>query len=702
MEEPFRQHIAVVALFLMLLIPVRGHAESNMVGQAGLINMPDATLEADGTFRFGTSYFRPYQPWWFSFTLLPILEFSGRYTTFHGLEGFEDNPDFGDYKDKSFDLKLQLLQESDWLPDLSVGWLDFTGTKLLTAKYGVLTKQFGPAELTLGYGSDRIDGLFGGIRLRNPWNEHVSFIAEYDATDYANDYRAVESGAAERAAGWTYGVAYQGDWFGVQLAKQDDEIGAMAYVSVPLMDREFIPKIHEPAPFTEAVPKVRINQWLADTTYAAKIGEALHKDGYKNVLLGYNGHTLEATLSNVRISMTGRSVGRAARVLLAHRPLETERIRITYKSNDLPLMTYHFKNVHKLERYFDGLLSRQQLENYIDVDYAQPVQVKSFELNAIDLAAVPAGKDASLNTEYGKDGHMLTLSHEDNRLNRFRITPFNLSGFFNDPSGAFRYDIFATANYKRQLDKGLFLEAAARLTLFEDVSDITQESNSLLPHVRTDIAKYKRGRALKLDRLLVNKLVNPRERVYGRLSAGYYEEMYGGVGGQLLYLPKKGNWALDLSVDWLKQRGYDGDLEFRDYSTVTALAAVHYRIPRYGLTLTARGGRFLARDNGVRIEVKRRFRSGIEFGGWYTVTDGDDITSPGSPDNPYHDKGIFLSIPLNSLLTKDTRSTAAFLLPPWTRDVGQMVMSPLDLYNTVERPLNFGHYEADLMTDFGQ
>jgi hypothetical protein len=178
--------------------------------------------------------------------------------------------------------------------------------------------------------------------------------------------------------------------------------------------------------------------------------------------------------------------------------------------------------------------------------------------------------------------------------------------------------------------------------------------------------------------------------------------MFAGAGGQLLYLPKRGNWAADVSVDWLRQRSEHGIFEFRDYDTVTALGALHYRIPSWGLTATARVGRFLAKDTGVRFELKRRFRSGITFGAWYTRTDGDDITSPGSPGDPYYDKGIFMSIPLGSMLPRDTRARSEFSLRPWTRDVGQMVVSPGDLYTTAERGLMLDNAYQGVGSGLGQ
>ena len=167
-------------------------------------------------------------------------------------------------------------------------------------------------------------------------------------------------------------------------------------------------------------------------------------------------------------------------------------------------------------------------------------------------------------------------------------------------------------------------------------------------------------------------------------------------------MPERGDWAADLTVDWLRQRSTDDTFDFRDYDTVTALGALHYRLPSWGLTATVRAGRFLAKDNGARFEIQRRFRSGITLGGWYTVTDGNDKTPPGSQGDPYFDKGIFASIPLGSMLTKDTQSRAELSIRPWTRDVGQMVVSPGDLYTMFERTLMLDNTDHGVGSRLGQ
>ena len=340
--------------------------------------------------------------------------------------------------------------------------------------------------------------------------------------------------------------------------------------------------------------------------------------------------------------------------------------------------------------------------NGLTVRYADPEVTEAALATAENSQTHDNGNDSQSELEWAQneDGHAYSLKLEDDDLGQFRLVPLGMGVYFNDPNGAFRYDLFATALYTRHISKGLFFDSSVRLSWLENVSKVTDTSNSKLPHVRTDVGDYKRDSRFKLNTLLLNKYLHLHPRVYARGSFGYYEEMYGGFGGQVLYLPKEGNWAVDLAVDRLKQRDTKGDLGFREYATVTALAAYHYRIKKYGLTLTARGGQFLAKDKGVRFEFQRRFRSGIRIGAWYTYTNGMDTTSPGSPSDPYYDKGIFVSIPLSSMLTKDTRSTARFAISPWTRDVGAMVESPGDLYTIMEDPLLLDWPGHHLLTDF--
>jgi Exopolysaccharide biosynthesis protein YbjH len=698
------------ALVPALLLSAGAHAADpvalpSATGQTGLLAMPDARFAPDGTWRTGYSYFKPYQALWSSLTAMPWLEGSFRFTRIMYVRAFSGTPEnptygqeYGDYRDKSFDLKLRLLPEQGWLPQVSLGAQDFFGTEIFGAYYAVASKQLGEFDFTLGYGTDRIDGAFGGVRWSPKAWRNWSLVAEYDANNYSQDLQAQQSGAAAYKKGPAAGIEYRSEWWGAKAYASHGEVGVNAWLSVPLQAKEFIPKIDEPPEYTKINPRPTEAQWADDRSHRLRLERALYEQDFRDLRVTYANGRLEAALSNTRIAAMPRAVGRAARTMLSFAPLEVREIRVTYLQGSLPFATYDFQDARLLQRYFNGMATRQTLAPTVSISYAAPQAEPSEEEDKTEaLAAFEEPLPGTLLV--GADAPTIFQLRSDDFLGGIgRIRP-SVSGFFNDPSGAFKFDVSLLGTWDRALARHTFVNTELKLTVWENVSDVTQASNSTLPHVRTDVAQYKAGGDFKLLRALLQQYYHVAPRVYARASAGFYEEMYAGAGGQALYLSPGGSWAADLAVDALRQRDYEGWLGFLDYSTVTAIASLSYRMSQ-GLTATMRAGRFLAKDEGVRMEVKRRFNSGFEVGAWYTYTNGKDITSPGSPDSPYYDKGIFMQMELGALLTRDTRATASFSLAPWTRDVGQMVRSPADLARLFERQVRERH-DGDGLRELG-
>ncbi|HXM80317.1 MAG TPA: YjbH domain-containing protein [Burkholderiales bacterium] len=689
-------------LFAALLLAVSPALadEPSVTGQTGLISMPDARFAPEGSWRTGLSFMRPYQSIWSGVTIFPWLETSFRYTRIYHVPGFPGRPNehFGDFKDKAFDAKLLVLPERGIWPGIAAGAQDIAGgTGIFRAPYAVASKRFGELDLSAGYGGRRIDGVFGGVRWSPAAASNWSLVAEYDAFNYKRDPFSELSGAASYKKEPAVGVEYHREWFGVKAFSSHGHLGFNTYINVALEQREFVPKLDEPAPYTRINPRPTEAQWEEDSTHRARLARALVEQDFRDIRIGYSNGRLDATLTNTRISSMPRAVGRAARTLLSFAPLEVREIRITYEYGTLPLATYTFINVPLLQRYFNGMASRDRLAPYVAIQYARPEEAREQADRGETLTAFEEPLPQSIAAS--REGLDIVGVRGTNILGGRGWLHPGISTYLNDPSGAFKLELDAVGNYDRYLGRQTFLQAEARLVVYENVSDVTQPSNSLLPHVRTDIAEYKRAAKFKLTRLQVNKFSQPAERVYGRLSAGIYEEMYSGFGGQVLYLPRDGGWGVDFDANWLKQRDFEGWFGYRPYSTVTAIGSLNYRLSK-GLTATLRTGRFLAKDEGVRAEMKRRFASGFEVGAWYSVTNGNDITTPGSPSSPYHDKGIFMAIPIEPLLTRDTQGAGVLALAPWTRDVGQMVNSPGDLFSILERPLVQMH-DRDGLVRFG-
>lgn len=673
------------------------NAGPSLSGQSGLIRMPDARIEADGNLRMGYAWDEPYRAAWASITMLPQLELSGRYTRIsHVPSGL--GSDYGDYKDKAFDGKWVVLKETDWLPQVALGSRDFLGTRLWGSEYIAFSKQIGDVDFTMGYGSSHLNGAFAGVRWKPDWLSGLALVAEHDSTNYEQEPFANQSGISNRQAGWSYALEYRSDLWGLQIGNQDDNWQANLFVSLPLMASQFIPKADEPKPYRTDKPRVSLEEWQNNRAQQFDLVEALRQQGFRNIRMALEGTTLRVGLAQGRILRVGRAVGRAARTIVLGGPNGLESIEITYISAELPLLSYQFRDVHGLELYFAGKLPLRTLRNSMAVFPSDPSYYD--EIGREDLLDFDESPAQQLDIP-SETGRLVSMRSEDTAGSGLNWNPLLFDTYLNDPSGAFRYEIYTRFRASRRLAEGLYLGGSVSATLFENISGVEQQSNSLLPHVRSDLAEYKSGQRVRMDSLLLNQYLKPEREIYARISGGYYEQMYAGVGGQVLYWPEGRNWSFDVAVDALQQRSSETPFGFRNYNTITAIGSLHYRLPDLGVTATARIGRFLAKDNGVRFELSRRFRSGVEFGFWYTLTDGNDITTPGSPSSPYHDKGFYFSIPIGSLLTQDTRTTAGFSLAPWTRDVGQMVASPGDLYRLVEfnRP---NSDEINPYTGFGQ
>jgi len=686
------------------------------IGLTGLVNMPTARAEAEGTWFVGYSYDKPYATTYSTLQFLPDLEISGRYTRISGVEGFSSpTTDYGDYKDKAAGFKLRILREGafglDWLPDVAVGMDDIQGTRIFRSEFIAMSKRFGlgslgEAEATIGYGRHRIDGLYGGLRFRPAALPSWALVAEYDRTDYRKDTGASQTGVDQRKPG-QFNVALEYAWgpLNLQLARQRHGNSVNVSLAIPLQQREFIPKVDEVGPFAggawysaEARPTARM--WRDDRGYRQALLAALQTEGLRSVRMAWVDGVMSLSVSAGRYRYPSRAVGRTARLAMAYAPLETHTLEITWEVNGVAGMTWTFFDVATLQRYFAGTATRSDLAQSVTLSYADPAgRTAASRANDIDavLDAI-ALEGAGGGTEW--NWGMARFSVESHRQSSFGVAP-TFRTILNDPSGAFKYDIGMRASANLNLARGLWLAGAVQASVLENISDITQPSNSELPHVRSDLAEYRKAAKVKLDRLLVNKFWQPAERVYLRASAGLYEEMFAGAGGQALYLAPGGRWAFDAAVDVLRQRDYKGT-GFLDYKTHTIIGSAHYRLPWIeGATATVRAGRFLAGDLGARFELKRTFRSGIEFGLWYTRTNGKDETSPGSPGNPYFDKGLFVRIPLGPLLTRDTGGTTFFSLAPWNRDVGQMVASPTDLYDMAEHGWLDNALDGDGLRGFG-
>ena len=155
-----------VWLSVMLLFAWSGTAiaQTNDFGVGGVLDVPTARSPEENTFSTTISRRDVADIYAITYQVLPRLEASFRYTIFNAREKSPipgtrcvANASFCDgLRDRSFEVKFQLLEETDLLPEVQVGIRDLLGTGAWGAEYLVASKQFRNLDISAGIGWGRL------------------------------------------------------------------------------------------------------------------------------------------------------------------------------------------------------------------------------------------------------------------------------------------------------------------------------------------------------------------------------------------------------------------------------------------------------------------------------------------------------------------------------------------------------------------
>ena len=98
-----------------------------------------------------------------------------------------------------------------------------------------------------------------------------------------------------------------------------------------------------------------------------------------------------------------------------------------------------------------------------------------------------------------------------------------------------------------------------------------------------------------------------------KISAGIFESMFNGVGGEVLYRPFNKNYAIGVEAWQVYQREYDQMFELRDYKTITGHTTFYYQEPRTNILIKIMGGRYLAKDSGFTFDFQENLDQELEW-----------------------------------------------------------------------------------------
>jgi len=255
-----------------------------------------------------------------------------------------------------------------------------------------------------------------------------------------------------------------------------------------------------------------------------------------------------------------------------------------------------------------------------------------------------------------------------------------MATFLFDPDNPFLADVGLRFTASHDVRPGLYLWGIVEKKAFGNRGKVRRESDSTLPHVRSDSAIYAREGDPAVRSLTLAHYFRPGRDLYGRVTAGYLEQMYGGVSGELLWKPVNSRIAMGAEMNWVRQRDFDQLFGFRDYRIATGHVSGYWEMAA-GLFGQIDVGRYLAGDWGATLRVDREFRNGWQVGAYATFT---DVSFEDFGEGSF-DKGILITIPLESIAgrpVKRARKTGIVIRPLY-RDGGARLHVDGRLYETV-------------------
>jgi len=225
-----------------------------------------------------------------------------------------------------------------------------------------------------------------------------------------------------------------------------------------------------------------------------------------------------------------------------------------------------------------------------------------------------------------------------------------------------------------------------------NIHTATRRSDSTIRRVRSDGALYNQAGDPAINDLTLAYHFRPGKNLYGRVTVGYLETMYGGVSTELLWKPVDSRLAIGLEANLLRQRDFNQLFGFQDYQVATGHLTAYWDMGK-GFHSQLSVGRYLGGDLGGTLKLARTFKNGWRVGAYATIT---DIPFSDFGEGSF-DKGLLFTVPLDHFVGSPTGRTFDSIIQPLSRDGGARVNVDGRLYGTVQN-----HHDKALKDSWGR
>lgn len=647
-----RLFIGILAFFLLSNKILSDNL--NSFGTVGVNYSPTARFYEEGTLAFSLSNNKDFrrlniaaQPYeWFEASLFYADLFNLDYPASLGQS----------YKDKGFNLKLRIYEETKAIPQFAIGMSDFAGTGLFSGEYIVGSKKIGSFDLSLGMGW----GIYADKNtIKNPLislnsrfkNRNYSYgatVGEFDIKDYFSGEKVgifssivyskgnhnliadISSSNFEGRFGIT-NSDFSSNYIGYKY--ENDLLGASIYFG----------------------NKEDINFSLSiNSNYANLQGKKFNRVEPKH----------DAKILNLIDSLQANDIG-------------LKEIYVSDDSLQIGIRQNSFQDVNKSVLFAMESLKEAQIDEYKEVTVLNYYFGSLATKHQADLKKESVSRLEPKNL-LPKDALLFSANEKFPRT-QFNVAP-SLRTFIASREQFLLGGLLLNANALTYFSEGMYLDTRIGYSIADNFDKLSLEPVTTFPQqVRSDIKDYLKGMSdgLHIQRFELNYLMRNKNN-YFSFKAGILEQMFTGIGFEYLNLDQFDNFAFGFEAFQVKKRDYEQKFGHLDYETFTGHLNFYHYFDPLNLTTHISFGRYLAGDDGVTIDFSKRFKNGFKLGAFATFT---DVSSEDFGEGSF-DKGIYVAIPLSGFYQE---GLSGFRWTPLTKDPGQKLSLSHRIFNITDR-----------------
>ncbi len=645
--------------------------------------MPTARVMPDWNVRLKTGYADPWAYYGGAIGLFDRFEFHGQFTKTNTIQAFPGYG-YGDTKDRSAGMRVVLIKENEFFPQISAGFYDALGTGLYSSRYLTASKMFGNVDFTLGLGQGILAGeftasggksgesfltsdpfrktkVFGGLEWHI--NPEWTLGAEYSTINRENMYGYRDNAGTvlkqdNSSFDLNFGLKYKltnNIHLSAAYLKGDTFAGSIDF-DFPLVPEG--PLAWEKTNPYKPGEKIKWDAHESDNNNLSSIiAKEIKDQGFKDVSVACGTDSVWIEFTNTLHLSDARSLGQVGSICDTILPERITEFYLNIKDDNTVIQS--LKTTRGAFRSFmdsgldkEGFLAFSKLNLYKDENWE----------------------------DFKKDSTVSDLYDLEEKKFFYKLEP-KIRTFLNNKSGFFKHKGVLKAKAGYSLWSGAQVLGELEWTVFNQYDELIYDPLEDENAVRTDILDYEAESDLRMSMFALEQKFDLPFLTQGRAAIGYFETAYAGVGAEVFRYFNNGLWGAGFETQFVRKRDPKNNFKLRDYPDKvynTAFLNLYTQIlPSQGIEAGLKIGQFLAGDIGFRIDLRRSYRY-FTIGAWYTKTDTDMFESPKNRGSTQ--KGVYIRIPFSVFSPKDIPGHFRYTISSFTRDSGSLLRQPDSLY----------------------